>query len=85
MLLLLGDELIRDAGLAVFELVKNAYDADASSCNVTLSNITDPSSGSIIIEDNGTGMDLGTVTVYGWSLERIAVPNREKIKNERQI
>jgi hypothetical protein len=28
MLLLLGDQLIRDAGIAVFELVKNAYDAE---------------------------------------------------------
>jgi hypothetical protein len=29
LLSLLGDQLIRDAGIAVFELVKNAYDADA--------------------------------------------------------
>jgi hypothetical protein len=28
MLVLLSDQLIRDAGIAVFELVKNAYDAD---------------------------------------------------------
>jgi anti-sigma regulatory factor (Ser/Thr protein kinase) len=36
LLTLLGDQLIRDANLAVFELVKNAYDADASSCSVAL-------------------------------------------------
>jgi hypothetical protein len=36
---LLGDQLIRDADIAVFELVKNAYDADATSCLVTSENI----------------------------------------------
>ncbi len=61
MLLLLGDQLIRDAGLAVFELVKNAYDADASECIVTLHNINDATSAKITVEDNGSGMSLSTV------------------------
>lgn len=39
LMLLLGDELIRDAGIAVFELVKNAYDADATRCDVTLEEV----------------------------------------------
>src|SRR5260221_4381376 len=52
MLLLLGDQLIRDPGLAVFELVKNAYDADATICSVTLKNLDDPANGQIIVEDN---------------------------------
>ena len=61
-MLLLGDQLIRDAGIAVFELVKYAYDADATSCNVTLARIHegDELSG-ILIEDNGVGMDLQTL------------------------
>jgi len=62
MLLLLGDQLIRDAGIAVFELVKNAYDADASRASVTMKNITDQKDGTIIISDDGTGMDWETVT-----------------------
>ena len=61
MLLLLGDQLIRDPGIAVFELVKNAYDADAASAKVTMSNITDRGRGLIIVEDSGTGMDYETV------------------------
>jgi signal transduction histidine kinase len=61
MLLLLGDQLIRDAGLAVFELVKNAYDADATACDVTLARIEDPESARIIVEDDGSGMDYETV------------------------
>ena len=36
LLQLLGDELIGNPRLAVFELVKNAYDADANTVEVTL-------------------------------------------------
>lgn len=62
LLLLLGDQLIRDAGIAVFELVKNGYDADASEVTILMHNTSEPEEGSIIIEDNGTGMDWNTVT-----------------------
>lgn len=61
MLLLLGDQLIRDAGLAVFELVKNSYDADASRCTVTMHDLTNPEIARIVIHDTGTGMDVDTV------------------------
>ena len=64
LLLLLGDELIRDEAMAVFELVKNAFDADASTCLIELENVSsdDPNSASIVIEDDGVGMDIDTVT-----------------------
>jgi signal transduction histidine kinase len=64
LLLLLGDELIRDEAMAVFELVKNAYDADASTCLIELQNVgsDDPEEASIVIDDDGVGMDLDTVT-----------------------
>jgi len=61
-MLLLGDQLIRESGIAVFELVKNAYDADASKCTVTMTSATDPKKGKIAVQDNGTGMDPATVT-----------------------
>ena len=57
---LLGDELIGSPRLAVFELVKNAYDADATNVTVILANI-DRSSASITIEDDGDGMTLHTI------------------------
>lgn len=64
LLLLLGDELIRDEAMAVFELVKNAFDADASTCLIELHNVSsdDPEDASIVIEDDGIGMDIDTVT-----------------------
>lgn len=62
LLLLLGDQLIRDPNIAVFELVKNAYDADSSEAIVTMSLFPDSSKNKIIIEDSGLGMDFETVT-----------------------
>jgi signal transduction histidine kinase len=62
MMLLLGDQLIRDPGIAVFELVKNAYDADSASVKITMTSIDDPEEGRIVLEDQGSGMDYGTVT-----------------------
>lgn len=61
-LTLLGDQLIRDEGLAVFELVKNAYDADAKLCKVIMHNIDDPETARITVEDNGCGMDRTRIT-----------------------
>ena len=57
---LLGDELIGSPRLAVFELVKNAYDADAETVRVVLNNI-ERSDASIVVEDDGDGMTLETI------------------------
>lgn len=62
LLQLLGDQLITDARIAVFELVKNAYDADAPIAKVIFRDIDDASSASITVEDSGQGMDFKTVT-----------------------
>lgn len=61
LLLQLGDQLIKNESIAVLELVKNAYDADASFCSVEMKNIDDPSKGEIIVFDDGIGMDLGVI------------------------
>ncbi|MGP4036759.1 ATP-binding protein [Pantoea agglomerans] len=55
LLKLLGDELIGDDRLAVFELVKNAYDADAESVSVEL-NLNGDDSEIVVHDINGTGM-----------------------------
>jgi signal transduction histidine kinase len=49
----LGQELVAKQETALAELVKNAYDADATTCSVTIS---DSAGGSIEILDNGSGM-----------------------------
>lgn len=52
---LLGDELIGSARLAVFELVKNAYDADATEATVRLERLSEPDAVITVIDD-GEGM-----------------------------
>ena len=56
MLKLLGDELIGSTRLAVFELVKNAYDADSSQVVVRLE--LDSGNPLIVVSDDGEGMSL---------------------------
>jgi len=60
LLTMLGDQLIKDERIALVELIKNSYDADASWVKVTFSGFGDqfemtPSS-AITIEDDGIGM-----------------------------
>ena len=60
LLQILGDQLIGSPRLAVFELVKNAYDADADTVTVTLKDIDSPDR-TIVVEDDGEGMSLETI------------------------
>jgi len=61
LIVLLGEQLIRDPGLAVFELVKNAYDADSPECAVLLQNADDITKGKITVKDTGSGMTAETL------------------------
>src|SRR2546428_4170137 len=60
MIKLLGEQLIRNDSIAILELVKNGYDADAKTCTVrVISGLT--SKGLIEIEDDGSGMTLEVI------------------------
>ncbi|MCZ4279977.1 ATP-binding protein [Kiloniella laminariae] len=62
LLKLLGDQLIGTPQLAVFELVKNSYDADADRVEITILNPEDVSTASVEITDiGGEGMSLDTI------------------------
>lgn len=52
---LLGDELIGSDILAIFELVKNSYDAGANEVKIILKNLNTENQ-EIIVEDDGCGM-----------------------------
>lgn len=56
---LLGDQLIGHDRLAVFELVKNAYDADAKTVTVTLDLLAPVPK--ISVRDTGIGMSASTI------------------------
>lgn len=57
----LGDQLIKNEYIAIIELVKNAYDADATRVEIYMENVDNPGAGLIIIEDDGFGMDADIV------------------------
>ena len=61
LLLQLGDELIRNESVAVLELVKNAYDADATRVSLAVNCPSSEDGGTITVEDDGAGMDMETV------------------------
>lgn len=56
----LGEDLIKNESIALVELVKNSYDAGATSCDVEFSFIGETLV-KIIVADNGSGMDMQTV------------------------
>ena len=60
----LGERLVARPSIALSELVKNAYDADATSVVVTMENVGEPD-GTILLEDNGHGMTFEEIK-SGW-------------------
>lgn len=58
----LGEQLIKNESIAILELIKNSYDADASECEVKIYNSHNPQQGYITIRDNGEGMDYNTLS-----------------------
>lgn len=57
----IGDQLIKNESIALLELVKNAYDADAPDVLVEMWDVDKPKKGKIIVKDTGDGMDLSIV------------------------
>ena len=70
----LGEKLVETVHLALSELVKNAYDADATEVEVIFET-SESGVERIKIVDNGTGMNFSSVQKY-WM--RIATTNKEK-------
>ena len=69
----LGEELVTDAEQAILELIKNSYDADATSVRL----LVDTSAGLIRVEDNGCGMTLQQLR-DGWL--RISLSLKREMK-----
>ncbi|MEO6328991.1 MAG: ATP-binding protein, partial [Ginsengibacter sp.] len=91
---LLGRELITDRITAVFELVKNSYDANATNVSIDFFNISTKNPESkIVISDNGVGMSFEDIRdkwmVVGTNSKRIKLisdpPFNRKFVGEKGI
>lgn len=87
---LIGKELITDEFVAVFELVKNSFDANAKKVEVIFENNYEQQNSRIIIKDNGKGMnynDLKNKWLFvAYSAKKTGKENddyRDKIKTQR--
>jgi signal transduction histidine kinase len=65
LLTMLGEQLIKNERIALIEIIKNSYDADADWVKVSFQNFTDNFeyniTSKIVVEDNGCGMSLDTI------------------------
>ena len=80
---LLGDELIGSARLAVFELVKNAYDADASEAVVELE-LASKQEPMIVVTDDGEGMTLDVLRSV-WLVPGDDHRQRQRLSDQRTL
>jgi len=70
----LGEHLVTNRAVALAELVKNSYDADATYAIVRMESIRNPG-GTIVVEDNGLGM---TLSAFKKTWMRIATIDKEE-------
>ncbi|WP_170264728.1 sensor histidine kinase [Pantoea dispersa] len=75
----LGRESISNSTTAISELIKNSYDADATKVQLKFDGLDKPI-GTIVIQDDGSGMDLNTL-VNSWL--RIGTENKHEYGRSR--
>lgn len=83
LLTMLGEQLIKNERIALIELIKNSYDADANWVKISFINFGEafeitPDS-KIIIEDDGTGMNAETIEKH-WLNPATPVKRQKKEK-----
>jgi signal transduction histidine kinase len=83
---IIGKELITDDFIAMFELVKNSFDANAKRVDITLESL-DSNRAKIVIQDNGDGMDkddiVGKWLFVAYSAKKKQQDYRDKIAGGR--
>lgn len=86
-LLQLGEQLIKNENVAILELVKNAYDADAKKVVVNMQRLENEDEAYVEITDDGCGMDINIIRDIwmepGNSHKKEVVKNRKLSKMGR--
>lgn len=71
----LGERLVKEPEIALLELIKNSYDADATSCDIEVHDGEE-----LVVSDDGHGMTLDEF-INGWM--RIGTSSKEKTSVSR--
>ena len=79
---LLGEQLISDSAVGLVELVKNAYDADATRVDIQLEELHEPEDSVMVIHDNGHGMTPTEVREH-WLSPATGHKESQKARAER--
>lgn len=81
----LGERLVAKPSIALAELIKNSYDADATEVTVKFRNIK-KKGGQIVVSDNGLGMNEDEL-INSWmrigTIRKVRKPRSEKYKRPR--
>jgi hypothetical protein len=75
----LGELLVGRDSTALVELIKNAYDADATAVTVVAQDLADPHKGIILVSDDGNGM-----TIEEFRRDFLRVASRLKAGGDRR-
>lgn len=87
----IGRDLISNGIVALVELIKNAYDADASKVRLIFEEPLEPGKGSIVIEDDGIGMKMEKVRTAWFEpatvskIRDIETPSGRRVTGEKGI
>ena len=85
---IIGKELITDDFIAIFELVKNSFDAHANKVDITFDGLG-TSNSCITIKDNGDGMNYDDIVnkwlFVAYSEKKDKIDYRDKIKSSRMF
>src|SRR5258708_29923649 len=81
----LGRDLISNETIAIQELIKNAYDADASRVTISFEEPLTPGHGAIIIVDNGDGMTLDTLRKSWMEPATVSKLRKTKTRKGRRV
>ena len=80
----LGDELISNETVAMIELVKNSYDADAKQVTVRFVGPLEKGKGRIEVIDDGTGMTLETIKSAWLEPATIIKAGKKRVTSKRR-
>src|SRR5579864_8319380 len=83
MIRMFGRQNVSNPLVAIIELIKNAYDADAHTVTVVFSNAS-TSAGTIIISDDGSGMDEEAIS-NRWMMIGTDYKEREPVSQGGRI